>query len=131
MLLTSYSAGISSGISINEIPQKDRPYFCHASEQSSLESVFFTFLSRVKPKMTDIPQMVKDAILMASDPVPEDSVEVRGYDFSDGVNYRALLESFRTTGFQATHFGRAVEEINEMVRSSLAAATIVLLQGSV
>ncbi|XP_068694995.1 deoxyhypusine synthase-like isoform X2 [Montipora foliosa] len=69
--------------------------------------------------MTDIPQMVKDAILMASDPVPEDSVEVRGYDFSDGVNYRALLDSFRTTGFQATHFGRAVEEINEMIKKKL------------
>ena len=66
--------------------------------------------------MTDIPQMVKDAILMASDPVPEDSVEVRGYDFGNDVNYRALLDSYRTSGFQATHFGRAVDEVNEMVR---------------
>ena len=67
--------------------------------------------------MTELPPSVKDAILTASDPVPEDSEEVRGYDFGVGVDYRALLDSYRTTGFQATNFGKAVEEINQMVSS--------------
>ena len=66
--------------------------------------------------MTEILQFARDAVLAVSDPVSEDSQEVRGYDFSNGVDYRALLASYRTTGFQATHFGKAVEEINRMVR---------------
>ncbi|OQV17375.1 Deoxyhypusine synthase [Hypsibius exemplaris] len=45
---------------------------------------------------------------------------VRGYDFSDhAVDYRQLLSSFRTTGFQATVFSSAVEEINKMIASKL------------
>ena len=36
---------------------------------------------------------------------------------SDGVGYHALLDSYKRTGFQATHFGKAVEEINKMVRA--------------
>ena len=67
--------------------------------------------------MSEVPQLVKDAILASSEPVPEGSEEVRGYDFSSGVDYSALLASYRTTGFQATNFGKAVEEINKMVRA--------------
>ena len=63
----------------------------------------------------EVPQLVKDAILASSDPMPPGSEEVRGYDFSNGVDYHALLTSYRTTGFQASNFGKAVEEINNMV----------------
>ncbi len=38
-----------------------------------------------------------------------------GYDFNTGVDHHALLESFRRSGFQATNFGLAVEEIKKMV----------------
>jgi hypothetical protein len=38
-----------------------------------------------------------------------------GYDWNKGVNYKALLETYRFCGFQATNFGLAVEEINKMV----------------
>lgn len=69
--------------------------------------------------MTELPQSVKDAILAPSDPIPEDSEEVRGYDFSVGVDYGALLDSYRTTGFQATNFGKAVKEINQMIKKKL------------
>lgn len=69
--------------------------------------------------MTELPPSVKDAILAPSDPVPEDSEEVRGYDFSVGVDYGALLDSYRTTGFQATNFGKAVKEINQMIKKKL------------
>jgi hypothetical protein len=41
---------------------------------------------------------------------------VRGYDFSEpSVDYHKLFLSFRTTGFQASCFDKAVEEINKMV----------------
>lgn len=51
-----------------------------------------------------------------SEPFPEDAPKVQGYDFNQGVDHKALLKSFFNTGFQATHFGRAVQEINRMVR---------------
>lgn len=51
-----------------------------------------------------------------SEPFPEDAPRVQGYDFNQGVDHKALLQSFYNTGFQATHFGRAVREINRMVR---------------
>ena len=44
------------------------------------------------------------------------SVKFSGYDFNKGIDHHALLESFRVSGFQATNFGLAVEEINKMVR---------------
>lgn len=67
--------------------------------------------------MSELPQIAKDAILVSSEPVPEGTEEVRGFDFSSGVDYSALIQSYKTTGFQATNFGRAVEEINKMVRA--------------
>ena len=65
---------------------------------------------------SEVPQSVKDAILASSAPMPPGSEEVKGYDFSNGVDYHALLTSYRTTGFQASNFGKAVEEINKMVK---------------
>lgn len=40
---------------------------------------------------------------------------VRGYDFNQGVNYESLLKSFASTGFQATHFSRAVDITRAMI----------------
>ena len=41
---------------------------------------------------------------------------VRGYEFSElTVDYHKLLASYRTTGFQASAFAAAVDEINRMV----------------
>lgn len=62
----------------------------------------------------ELPSVVKQVVLQGSQPMPEGSRVVQGYDFNQGVDYHALLESYRTTGFQATHFGQAVEEINKM-----------------
>lgn len=48
-------------------------------------------------------------------PIPEDTPKVRGYDFNQGVDHQALLQSFYNTGFQATSFGLAVNQIKMMV----------------
>ncbi|XP_072299567.1 deoxyhypusine synthase-like [Eucyclogobius newberryi] len=50
------------------------------------------------------------------DPVPQETPQIRGYDFNLGVDHKALLQSYYNTGFQATHFGLAVNEINNMIR---------------
>lgn len=56
------------------------------------------------------------AVLKHSSALPPESAQVQGYDFNRGVDYHALLEAFGTTGFQATNFGRAVQQVNAMVR---------------
>ena len=48
---------------------------------------------------------------------------VKGYDFNNGVDYHKLVESFSSTGFQATHLSRAIEITNKMIESK---ATIFL-----
>lgn len=55
--------------------------------------------------------------------------KVQGFDFSarrpdGGVDFEALLGSYLTTGFQATSFGKACEEINHMVRERPASSAL-------
>lgn len=64
------------------------------------------------------PALATAAVLKKSGDLPiEERVEVEGYDFNGGIDYEGILESYRRTGFQATHFGRAVDEINHMLAS--------------
>lgn len=65
--------------------------------------------------MATEPQIAKDAVLVASSKLPEDTPQVRGYDWNNGINYEQLLDSYVNSGFQATNFGKAVNEINKMV----------------
>lgn len=63
---------------------------------------------------TKVPELAAQAVLAASEEMPAGSVPVRGYDFNRGVDYRALFDSLATTGMQATHFARAVDEVRRM-----------------
>ncbi|XP_068605711.1 deoxyhypusine synthase-like [Brachionichthys hirsutus] len=58
----------------------------------------------------------KAYIYRESKPLPENSITVKGYDFNQGVDHRALLQSYISTGFQATNFGFAIEQINSMIK---------------
>jgi deoxyhypusine synthase len=62
------------------------------------------------------PNLAKDAVFKESVQI-KDAPKVQGYDFNYGVNYDELLKSFKTCGFQATNFGKAVDEINKMLAS--------------
>lgn len=77
-------------------------------------------LARGKMAEGVVPALAQKAVLVRSEQMPEGSVTVRGYNFDDGrargeVDYHALLQSYRTSGFQAMNFGLAVEQISEMV----------------
>ena len=72
--------------------------------------------SKLSGELDAVPEVFQEAVLVKSEPMPKDAVVVRGYDFSGPLDHHLLLQSFRTTGFQATNFGLAVEEINKMVR---------------
>jgi deoxyhypusine synthase len=61
-------------------------------------------------------EKVKEAVLVPSDKTPESSPVVKGYDFNRGVNWEELVENYKYIGFQATNFGRAVDEINKMIK---------------
>ncbi|XP_014652361.1 PREDICTED: deoxyhypusine synthase isoform X2 [Ceratotherium simum simum] len=71
------------------------------------------------PQEGKAPAAALAAVLKHSSALPSESAQVRGYDFNRGVDYRALLEAFGTTGFQATNFGRAVQQVNAMIEKKL------------
>ncbi len=65
-------------------------------------------------------EAAKSAVFIKSEEI-ELAETVQGHDFEHdiaqgNIDYDKLLHSFKTTGFQATNFGKAVEEINKMVR---------------
>ncbi|KAK6195347.1 hypothetical protein SNE40_000798 [Patella caerulea] len=61
------------------------------------------------------PAIATEAVLVGSGTMPDGSETVRGYDFNEGINLEKLLDSYKRSGFQATNFGLAVEEINKMI----------------
>lgn len=61
------------------------------------------------------PEISKDAVLQESVPLPKDTPVVQGYDWNNGIDYKELLKTYIHSGFQATNFGKAVEEINKML----------------
>uniref|UniRef100_A0A0B7AI21 deoxyhypusine synthase n=1 Tax=Arion vulgaris TaxID=1028688 RepID=A0A0B7AI21_9EUPU len=65
--------------------------------------------------MSSAPEVATEAVLVKSDPMPESSTVVQGYDFNEGINYHKLFESMSRTGFQATSLGQAITEINRMI----------------
>lgn len=70
------------------------------------------------------PDIAKNAVLVKS-VEPEERVICRGYDkweerHDGNIDYNAMFESLQYTGFQATSFGLAVNEIRRMVSASYA-----------
>lgn len=65
-----------------------------------------------------LPGLATDAVLVKSDPVPEDFVEVKGIDYSkdSAFDMKAtdLIDSMKTMGFQASSVGKACDIINKM-----------------
>jgi deoxyhypusine synthase len=45
---------------------------------------------------------------------PDDAVEIEGYDFNKGVDWSKLIDSFASTGFQASLLCKAVDIIKRM-----------------
>ncbi|XP_071511211.1 deoxyhypusine synthase-like [Diadema antillarum] len=65
--------------------------------------------------MAEPPNVATSAVLVQSAEMPVDAVKVKGYDFNEGINYRKLMQSYGTSGFQATNLWKAIEEINKMI----------------
>lgn len=63
------------------------------------------------------PNMAVNAVLLPSQELPSETPVVVGYDWESGTDYNKILESYTHSGFQATNFGKAVAEINDMLKA--------------
>jgi len=61
----------------------------------------------------NIEKITKNNLLRESEEIK--GVAIKGYDFNQGVNYEKIIESFSSSGFQASHFSRAIEIVNKMI----------------
>src|SRR3989344_2745256 len=43
-----------------------------------------------------------------------EGISIKGYDFNEKLDYSKLIDSFASTGFQASHLSKAIEIIKEM-----------------
>lgn len=61
--------------------------------------------------------IAQGAVLVKSCKVPEGSIEIRGFDFNSTPDFSlsAVLSSYMSTGFQATHLAKAIMEVNKML----------------
>ncbi|XP_061724989.1 probable deoxyhypusine synthase [Cydia pomonella] len=69
------------------------------------------------------PDVALNAVLQPSQELPAETPIVTGYDWELGTDYNKLLESYVNSGFQATSFGKAVAEINKMLKCRSVALT--------
>ena len=61
-----------------------------------------------------IPSVTASAVLGESATMPADTPQCHGHNFDKSRDIDGILDSFLTTGFQATNVGLAIERIKEM-----------------
>lgn len=65
-----------------------------------------------------LPDLLNDAVLKASVPIPDDYIKIQGIDYSrpEATDMRAsdLIESMKSMGFQASSLGQACDIIDNM-----------------
>jgi deoxyhypusine synthase len=44
-------------------------------------------------------------------------IKIKGYDFNRGINYEEIIDSFSSTGIQASNLSKAISIVNEMIDS--------------
>uniref|UniRef100_A0A914RNM2 Deoxyhypusine synthase n=1 Tax=Parascaris equorum TaxID=6256 RepID=A0A914RNM2_PAREQ len=54
-------------------------------------------------------EIAQDAVLRESVSMPADAPQICGYDFNKGIDFAALMDSYLTTGFQATNLAKAIQ----------------------
>jgi deoxyhypusine synthase len=48
-----------------------------------------------------------------------EGISIKGYDFNKGVDYDKIIESYISTGFQASHLAKAIDIIEKMIREDV------------
>ncbi len=79
-----------------------------------------TYISALNPffmEKSDTEKVAREAILKESEEI--EGLKIEGYDFNQGINYEKILDSFNSTGFQASHFGKAVDIVSDMINEKV------------
>ncbi len=63
----------------------------------------------------DKEEIARKNILRESSEEPE-GLKIKGYNFDNGIDYKKIIKSFSTTGFQATNLSKAIEITNKMIQ---------------
>ncbi|MGA2130601.1 MAG: deoxyhypusine synthase [Candidatus Pacearchaeota archaeon] len=66
-------------------------------------------------KNIDKEKIAKENLLRKSDEAQGTKIE--GYNFDKEANYEDIVKSFSSTGFQASHFAKATEIVNKMIKN--------------
>uniref|UniRef100_A0A0N5BFB9 deoxyhypusine synthase n=1 Tax=Strongyloides papillosus TaxID=174720 RepID=A0A0N5BFB9_STREA len=61
-------------------------------------------------------ETARAAVLKEAKIFDHSKIKIEGYDFNKGINYEAILDSYISTGLQASHLGKAIEQIKEMIK---------------
>ena len=64
--------------------------------------------------LMDEEKIARENLLRESEEIS--GAKIEGYDFDDGVDYKKIVGSFSTTGFQASELAKAGEIIGEMIK---------------
>jgi deoxyhypusine synthase len=70
----------------------------------------------MKKPVKDTEKAIRENVLKKSAEI--EGTKIRGYDFNNGINYDKILDSYGSSGIQASNFYKAVEIINEMISSN-------------
>lgn len=68
---------------------------------------------------SSVPAGAAAAVLLKSDPVPDDAISVKGPDFDSPLDLQELLASYKRIGFQASSLANAIDIVNKMVPAAL------------
>ncbi|PAV62803.1 hypothetical protein WR25_23431 [Diploscapter pachys] len=71
--------------------------------------------SEKSPASGDDLLTAQGAVLVKSCQIPVNALQIRGYDFNEGVDFSRMMSSYLTTGFQATHLAKAIQNVNAML----------------
>ncbi|KAL8161154.1 hypothetical protein V2J09_012643 [Rumex salicifolius] len=67
----------------------------------------------------DVMDAVHSTVFKESEKLEGKHIKIEGYDFNQGVDYTKLLNSYCSTGFQASNLGEAIEVVNQMLEWKL------------
>jgi len=67
--------------------------------------------------MKQTEKISRKAILKPSEEV--EGIKIKGYDFNKGIDYEKIIDSYSSTGFQASHLGIAINLIEKMIEEKV------------
>ena len=97
------------GVAVRETLFKNTVDTVYEGKLYASEAILLYLLSHVQAVLAST----------AQGSVPSDATEIRGWNFDDGNDLNGIMGAMLTTGIQATALGRAINEVNRMVRLAM------------